>query len=69
MYFRTDEAGKGAMIILNKNEAENDVKLARFEPVLKEFSTASRWGNSNKISLKTASIEVAPKSASVWLLQ
>lgn len=69
VYFRTDEAGKGAMIILNKNEAENDVKLARFEPVLKEFSTASRWGNSNEISLKTASIEVAPKSASVWLLQ
>ncbi|MBD3584571.1 glycoside hydrolase family 13 protein [Salinimonas sp. HHU 13199] len=69
VYFRTNDAGEGAMVILNKNNEVASVALSRFEPVLKRFSTAVGWQDKQSLSVKNAKVDVAPQSATVWLLQ
>lgn len=69
VYFKTDDTGEGAMVIVNKNDDVANVALSRFEPVLKRFSTATAWEDKQSLQLQNARVDVAPQSATVWLLQ
>ena len=68
VYFRSN-SDKKVMVVINKNEKEQDLKLNRFEESMKQFSSGTDVLSGKTYDFLNGSISLAPNTSVILELK